>query len=691
MRDLVDRVRGERGEEGAVAVLTAALLLALMVAASLAVDVGKVAYGSRDQQGATDRVALDSVLLLAEAADAEVVTASQVADFAAVRLEDNPGFANEQRRVVRITLGRWVDGRFERGTGTAAVWQVSDFPAEGRYPGGPPASTCSDADPIGDGVPFDAVCVDTESFVPFTFTIGSDVGGRWIVRSAVAATAEPIAAIAAGTTLASLSEGAGERLLALLGGGEVDLRLVGYEGAVQARVDLPQLAAALGAGTVDELLDTTVSLPELLDAAATALTADDDAPTAAAQAQGLLAHLAATFEVVEPIRIGDVLHLDPGPGAGLAGQVDLASFLTASLLAANQQHGIELDGEVAGQPVRLEVVEPPQVAVGPVGATVARTAQLRLAADVDLLALGGDGPDGTDAQGAVAAAVEEIVAPFRDRIDALGSCGEAVGPAGQAIRDDLDEAVRAARGWADDERLLALVSERVGATQAQLDGLLSAVTDTLGCALDPGGTLASIRHDLHEAADGYRDVLRILSGGEETPGSVSAKLAVELAAAEARLTAISCDADPRSLAMDVDVHAGRVASTTATLARLDLGILGTVTLQLGGELALGSSRSEVDQHFTVPETRTYTVTTVGAPDPRQLLGTPWVVDPGPVGEVDLGPVVGPVRDAALSVLGEAAAVFDDQLDGLVELGLHVGDADVTGSWVGRCGGRRLVR
>jgi uncharacterized membrane protein len=690
MRGPVERGRGEGGEEGAVAVLTAALLLALMVATSLAVDVGKVAYGSRDQQGATDRVALDSVLLLTEAAEAEAVTASQVADFAAVRLADNPGFANEQRRIVRITLGRWVDGRFERGTG-AAVWQDGDFPAEGRYPGGVPTSTCTDADPIGDGVPFDAVCVDTESFVPFTFTIGSDLGGRWIVRSAIAATAEPIAGIAAGTTLATLSEGAGQRLLRLLGGGEVDLSLVGYEGAVQARVDLPQLAAELGAGTVEELLDTTVSLPDLLDAAATALTADEDTPTAAAQAQGLLAHLTATLEVAEPVRIGDVLHLDPGPGAGLAGQVDLASFLTASLLAANQQHGIELDGEVAGQPVRLEVVEPPQVAVGPVGSTVARTAQVRLAVDVDLPSLGAEGPDGTDAQGAVAAAVEDVVAPFRDRIDELASCGEAVGPTGQALRDDLDAAVRAARDWAADEGLLPLVSGLVDATLAQLDDLLSSVTDTLGCALDPAGTLGSIRHDLHEAADGYHDVLRVLSGGEEEPGSVTATLTVELAAAEARLTAIGCDADPRTLAMDVDVHAGRITSTTATLVQLDLGILGTVTLQLGGELALGSSRAEVDQLFVVPETRTYTVTTVGAPDPRQLLGTPWAVDPGPVGEVELAPVVGPVRDAALQVLGEAAAVFDDQLGGLSELGLDVGDADVTGSWVGRCGGRRLVR
>ena len=50
-----------RQQEGAIALLTAFVLLAFMAAAAVAVDVGRLAVSSRDQQGATDRAALDGL------------------------------------------------------------------------------------------------------------------------------------------------------------------------------------------------------------------------------------------------------------------------------------------------------------------------------------------------------------------------------------------------------------------------------------------------------------------------------------------------------------------------------------------------------------------------------------------------------------------------------------------------------
>ena len=41
--------------------MAAVMALAMVMATSLAVDVGRVAYTSRDQQGATDRAVLDAL------------------------------------------------------------------------------------------------------------------------------------------------------------------------------------------------------------------------------------------------------------------------------------------------------------------------------------------------------------------------------------------------------------------------------------------------------------------------------------------------------------------------------------------------------------------------------------------------------------------------------------------------------
>ena len=51
-------------EDGAISVMAAAMMLAILMSTALAVDVGRVAYVSRDQQGVTDRAALDAVPVL---------------------------------------------------------------------------------------------------------------------------------------------------------------------------------------------------------------------------------------------------------------------------------------------------------------------------------------------------------------------------------------------------------------------------------------------------------------------------------------------------------------------------------------------------------------------------------------------------------------------------------------------------
>jgi uncharacterized membrane protein len=694
MRSLLHRFRDEDGEEGAIAVLTAALLVALMVATSLAVDVGKVAYGSRDQQGATDRAALDSVQVLGQWDTAPGLTAAQLKDYAEERFADNAGFGSEERRIVRVTLGVWEDGVFKPGTlPDVEVWTAPGFPDPGRFPDGPPASKCTETAGVT-GVSFNAVCIDTESFVPFSFSLGSDENGRWILKSAIAALTEPIASISAGSTLAELQEGAAEELLRLLlGGGELDLSLVGHEGVAQASIDLPQLAAQLGAGTVDEFLTTEVILPELLTATLGALSANDE-ETVQVAAEGFLGQLSSAvtlspLTLTHPYVMGDILALDPGPGAGLTGQVDVFSFVTAALFAANRENGVGLDADVAGLPIRLAIVEPPQVAVGPPGSTVARTAQLRLEVDVPLEGVLRTGPSETDSGTAaeVAEHAATVVEPLRDRIDALGSCLSAVGSTGQRIADDIEDAVEEAEAWAAANGLLPVVSSLVSTTL----GVLGSLFDGLGCVVAPSSTLASVKADLHEAADGYRDILVRLAGGDEVTGTVTGTLAVSLASAEAALSAIGCDTAPRTATMDVVLEAGSVALSTLTLADLDLGILGKVTVSIGGELALAEGGSYTDQLFEVPETKHYVTSSYHpVPSTAGLVQTP-IHQPELFAVPGVSSLVDPIVAEAAALLDPILTELQAQLDGLSALGLDVGTADVTAMWVGRCGGRRLVQ
>ena len=86
-----------RSEDGVISIMTAVMAMTLLIATSLAVDVGRVAYVSRDQQGVTDRAVLDAVSLLGPDLPPTALTLGDVHSAVELALQqslvENPGAA----------------------------------------------------------------------------------------------------------------------------------------------------------------------------------------------------------------------------------------------------------------------------------------------------------------------------------------------------------------------------------------------------------------------------------------------------------------------------------------------------------------------------------------------------------------------------------------------------------------------
>jgi uncharacterized membrane protein len=209
-------------------------------------------------------------------------------------------------------------------------------------------------------------------------------------RSAVAATKDPWICFSLGTKALALGTDNSpvlSPLLKTLLGSEAGLALdvIGYSGIAdlsEARVPLLGLAAELGVGSVDQLLTTQVGMGSLMLSAARALAADGNVADAA-----VLELLAVHLEHLQ-VRLGDILDVESGGGAaGLRGEVDALSLLTASAAAANRDNAVALNAGVIGVGnVGVTVIEPPRIACGGPG-TVARSAQIRLDVDVNAAVL----------------------------------------------------------------------------------------------------------------------------------------------------------------------------------------------------------------------------------------------------------------------------------------------------------------
>ncbi|WP_240641064.1 hypothetical protein [Nocardioides ferulae] len=250
-----------------------------------------------------------------------------------------------------------------------------------------------------DAVPT-AVEVTARTSVDFSFTSGE--GGA--VRSAVAVP-ESVACFSVGAVTGSVTTSDSPILSLLNGIVGVDLTAISAAGVADigsARIPLLQLALALGVGELDQLLDLEpITVGRLVLAMATVLERDSANTATVELLNGL-----ATLPVGEvPLRLADILRIDPDAASALQLDVSALQLLTATLFVAGKAKTDGSEGTYAnaiGVPsltlavppaaplirltARIGIIEPPTIACGRAAPeTEAQSAQIRLYLRGDVL------------------------------------------------------------------------------------------------------------------------------------------------------------------------------------------------------------------------------------------------------------------------------------------------------------------
>jgi uncharacterized membrane protein len=364
------RSQSHASERGAVIPLVALALSVLMVSTAFAVDLGRVSLKRRDLQAVADAVALDmSRLIDGRSASAIYTSPPGVWDAALTASRARNEFAAAGTRTLIAELGCYV--------ALSKAWSTS----------------CA--------VP-DSVRVQAGETVDHFFQPGTSTTHRVGYASR-----QNLATFSLGTSLAQLQSGNSTLLnpiMSQLLGGTVNLAAVSYQGLAAANVTLAQLAGAAGVGTVNDLLNSNVTMAQFAQIAAQALDANGQSSLGATFYNAGNPSDPTTFyrqaTTSGSFRIGDVLAVDsPTSQSALDSRVNLFQLLMAGAMGvnANSNPPTFLSTSVTIPPISLagisnvtatstfHVITPPVIRTGPVG-TTASTAQLEfnVTAEMDL-------------------------------------------------------------------------------------------------------------------------------------------------------------------------------------------------------------------------------------------------------------------------------------------------------------------
>ncbi|MDO0945099.1 pilus assembly protein TadG-related protein [Chromohalobacter israelensis] len=389
-----------RAQRGAIGLLAMGVLGLVILCLVLALDVGRLYYEKARLQKLADTAAMEAAAALARTQDMSTLREMAAANLA--RSEGDGAALTLQRGTIA------VDDGFN-------VFVAEEAPTS------------------------DAVRVVLRQSVPTSLIVNierlfsdRDIEDTRMLSTASVARRTPVAALAIGTQLLSVDGDTAllQPVLAALGA-DLDLGLVGYEGLARTQVTLLELARELSgvgvdlsAASIDDVLNTTLTVGELADASLNILrgAGNDDALVGLQPANGAigLGDVIAALEnftggltgkaLDVPVRLGDLLAVDlesPQRENALFAGIGLDNLLSTALMAANRDSGIHLDdldvnvGQLASLELDLDIIEPPQIAVGPVGCETpdvgacsewrseAKTAQLDLdvSAAVDVIGL----------------------------------------------------------------------------------------------------------------------------------------------------------------------------------------------------------------------------------------------------------------------------------------------------------------
>lgn len=353
-----------RDERGAIAAMTALMLVLVISSAAFAVDLGMQRVVRSDVQALADMVALDAARLLDGRTAGEIRAGSagraSLADAVAASVARNTS-----------TLGR-VDG-----VTPTLVFLSTD--ANGALV---PSRLNGALVPVPDSAVPDAVLVEADGSVDFAFAPGRGGAGR-----SALADATPYACFKLGSYAAALDTGDSgvSAVFESVVGDALGLNLhaIGYQGLATSSIDLGLLATQLGVGSVSELatLDAQ-SVQGLFSAGAAVL--DEQGDTAAA---ATLADIATRVSSGLHLDVGDILSV--GDGSATSATINALDLVGAAALGvsadvANGNNFLDTGvpwsaPHVSNGDIELKVVEAPQQACGQPGpSTEAHTAQLQL-------------------------------------------------------------------------------------------------------------------------------------------------------------------------------------------------------------------------------------------------------------------------------------------------------------------------
>ncbi|WP_080428805.1 TadG family pilus assembly protein [Burkholderia ubonensis] len=363
-----DRVR-MRGQRGAVSVLATVWVLVALVTLG-AIDIGNLFFQRRDLQRIADLSALAAVQSL-DPSD----TSCGAANTAAL----NNARANETSNTV--TTGAPARGQ-DQVAATCGRWDPQVYAGRPAY-FAPAASGMTQLNAT-------QVTVTRTMRYSFLGVVSMLGAGPGTMSATATARASAIDTFSISATLASVDPVWLNGILSALLGTSVSLTLADYQALAGANIKLLGISTALGAGTVNGLVDLSVTVPTLignLSAYVGALQAGGgNGPGYVAQLQAASTALGkltgasvGNTTVVVANAPNALLNISLGnPQSGADAQVNLLDLLTtaAQVAAYNKGHAVSLNTGVTLPlgangfnvvSLQLQVLNPPSIAVGEAG------------------------------------------------------------------------------------------------------------------------------------------------------------------------------------------------------------------------------------------------------------------------------------------------------------------------------------
>ncbi|NOV27710.1 hypothetical protein E5S69_29945 [Cupriavidus necator] len=342
--------RTRRCARGAVSVMAALLIATVAIAALVSIDVGHVFMRQRQLQNMADLAAMSAAQQLKRADSAANLNA------AVLGTVSNIGAKNGYPSGIAMGCAEAAGGGADAMTACVGVWDPATAGPRHFNAAYNPATVSPNA-----------VRVQATQTVPILFVFNGGSGRRLFAES-IASGSPPVAAFSLGTGLLDVSTANG--MLSVLLGSSVQLSAADWQGLVNANVTLDQLRLRANVGTVNQLLNTALSLRDFYALVLGAAGRDallntmlgSPPTTLGAGGAGVAVSLA------QLLQLGV---LAPAASSAAEAGLSVAQLLLAGAQVARGDTAValpvtgQLPAGLGGLSASVQVIQPPVMAVGP--------------------------------------------------------------------------------------------------------------------------------------------------------------------------------------------------------------------------------------------------------------------------------------------------------------------------------------